>query len=239
MALEIIVTGLQRSGTVYMAKLLTSLGLVCGHESIFTPDGLSGVYARLRGKRKIETSIISYEKKLDDDWFDASLQVADSSYLAAPYLSFFDAKIIHIVRNPLYVISSIFYDAAFWSDPRQEPYREYVFKHLQHLQKVKCDMERLMIYYVEWNELIECNYKNLPYLRYTVEQEPDDNLFNFLGFTPKENIFNDKKSNSWQMRSHNFTYKDLPRGKARNQFLDIIEKYGYLEACGKRPLITM
>lgn len=237
--LKFVVTGLQRSGTVYMAKLLSSLGIMCGHESIFTTDGLSGAFARLNHKIKVETSVISFEKKFNEIWFNPDVQIADSSYLAAPYLSFFDVKIIHLVRNPLHVISSIFFDAAFWSDPRQEPYKNYVYKHLHHLQKVKCDMERLMIYYVEWNEMIECNYKKLPYLRCCVEQQPDENLFSFLNTSPVVNYYDNKKSNSWELRTFNFTYKDLPKGKARNNFIDMIERYGYLDVCGKRPIITM
>ena len=33
--LDFLVTGTGRCGTVYMAELLTSLGIPCGHESLF------------------------------------------------------------------------------------------------------------------------------------------------------------------------------------------------------------
>jgi LPS sulfotransferase NodH len=45
--LKFLVTGSGRSGTNYMSRFLTSVGIMCGHESIFTHDGITEAIYRL------------------------------------------------------------------------------------------------------------------------------------------------------------------------------------------------
>jgi hypothetical protein len=79
--LRYVVLSTGHSGTGYAAKLLTSAGVPCGHESIFTRNGVVG---------------------------RPSLQ-ADSSFHAVGYLDHpicQGAKLVHLVRHPLKVIRS-------------------------------------------------------------------------------------------------------------------------------------
>ena len=83
-------TGTGRCGTTYMARLLTSLGIMCGHEAIFNYDGILKANLRLQGKLNIKTSHVSSHDILTDtpieSWHDPETAIAESSYLAAPFL---------------------------------------------------------------------------------------------------------------------------------------------------------
>lgn len=73
-----IVTGCGRSGTGYMAQVLTSAHVPCGHERLFQGKG---------------------DAKLEPD-------SVDSSWFAAPFVRDRDAMVIHQVREPMAVVSS-------------------------------------------------------------------------------------------------------------------------------------
>jgi len=144
--LEYLIVGTPRSGTAYMARLLTEAGKPCGHESIF---GLGGeVFAKQRltslhnGTAKsfqfnkqdfvrrnkseyITTSHCSIERKFGnisiiDNYLDDILSItADSSFMSAPFLRaqyLADTKIIHVIRNPLLVINSLVNYCGFFHD---------------------------------------------------------------------------------------------------------------------------
>src|SRR5690606_17811422 len=75
--MRVLITGTGRCGTGWMARALTAAGAPCGHEAAFT--------ARRHG---------------DCDW------VAESSWLAAPYLDRLDGVyVVHLVRDPLKTIA--------------------------------------------------------------------------------------------------------------------------------------
>ena len=79
--LEYIATGTGRCGTRYVSRVLSEVGIPCGHESIFQPKG-----------------IVKNDR----------LQ-ADSSWLAAPYLNHdiaLNVPVIHVKRHPVDVVSS-------------------------------------------------------------------------------------------------------------------------------------
>ena len=100
--LKFLVTGSGRSGTNYMCRFLTSVNVMCGHESIFTYEGITEAIYRLHDPKLVSTSICSTLDKTS--WFDPQKQIAESSYLAAPYLDdpiLEDTKILHLIRNPL------------------------------------------------------------------------------------------------------------------------------------------
>lgn len=133
--LDYVVTATARSGTAYMARLLSQVGIPCGHETIF---GLGGKQvAELRLKRlgegtatsrssghdylrrhyceHITLSQCSTERRFGlttiiDHYVDPLTIVADSSFMSAPFLTsplLADSKIIHVVRNPIKVINSM------------------------------------------------------------------------------------------------------------------------------------
>ena len=118
--LKYLVTGTGKCGTVFMARFLTSLGIPCGHESIFDWKGYKWAEKRLANKERIElsnTSKSSYHPQAVpgqrivqlEKWIDINELEAESSYMAAPFLGrdiLKDVTIIHIVRNPIKVVNS-------------------------------------------------------------------------------------------------------------------------------------
>ncbi len=123
---KVIITGAPRSGTGFVAKLLTEAGFYCGHEQLY------GFGAGLRVKN----------------------QKAESSWLAVPYLKK-HKKIIHIVRNPLKVIGSMIGGRFLESEMVEvNPWTQFAFKHLPSLKNYQ-GVERYVYFYVKWNKRIE------------------------------------------------------------------------------------
>lgn len=133
--LDYVVTGTARSGTAYMARLLSQVGIPCGHETIFGFAGKPLAEARLndleQGKattrdfeldfkgrnvsKCITLSRCSTERRfangiIIDNYIDPLTIVADSSFMSAPFLAssmLSDSKIIHVIRNPINTINSM------------------------------------------------------------------------------------------------------------------------------------
>ena len=59
MNLKYLVTGTGRCGTVYMARILTSIGIPCGHETIFDYRGTRGARKRLFGEEQLRLSFVA------------------------------------------------------------------------------------------------------------------------------------------------------------------------------------
>lgn len=85
---DFVVTGTGRCGTGYMAQVLTDLGVPCGHEQVWTDQGVRP-QPQLAG---------------------------DASWMAIPDLDSYRGTVIHLVRNPLDVINSLV-GIKFFSDP--------------------------------------------------------------------------------------------------------------------------
>jgi len=233
--LKYLVTGTGRCGTVYMARLLSSLGIMCGHESIFTFDGLSQAKNRLLGKSRITLSgcciyDIKKKEKIASDWFKPKDIIADSSYLAAPFLKeeiLKDTKIIHLVRNPIKVISSQVLDAHFFKFPNQKQllWQEFVLIHFPELADIKDQIERACYFYVVWNNLI-ANSKESFFHR--VEDGLTDDLCGFLDIKKKQiETLLSCETNSWGIRKRDLSYDEIPSGKIKNAFIEQVYKYGY------------
>jgi hypothetical protein len=85
-ALQYVVVGTGYCGTKYAAELLSSVGILCGHESLFLPRGLVAEHVRRKDWRELR---------------------AESSAFAGPYLHtpmLRGAVIIHLVRHPILVL---------------------------------------------------------------------------------------------------------------------------------------
>ncbi len=136
--LHYLVTGTGRSGTVYLANVLTAAGIPCGHESIFTPGGIKEARARLKGTSPIEVSWISRESC--GNWMPCPADlVAESSYLAAPYLRdrlLQGTRIIHAVRNPMQVINSFVVGLRYFREPfPTDIWHEFIWNHLPEMRR--------------------------------------------------------------------------------------------------------
>lgn len=194
--LKYIVTGTGRCGTVYMAKLLTSLGIPCGHETIFDYDGIDAAKTRILEPVSLSIShLSSIEYIPEKDQFVSSESwlenindiVADSSYMAAPFLSEFNAKIIHVIRNPIRVINSFTNHLDYFE--KKEPTNKWEKFIYDILPELKCEMtqyERASLFYVLWNDLIEEKSQ----IRMKIEEKPNE----LLSFLKKDNSVNYSKN---------------------------------------------
>lgn len=123
-----IATGVGRSGTGYLAALLTSSGIPAGHEMFFhspvhapgTPDE----YCR-------------------STW-------SDVSWLAAPHLRrFAEFPVIHLIRNPIAVIRSIARTGLF---TRPGAHAKWAALHVDYPAD---PLDAAIVHWIEWNRLIE------------------------------------------------------------------------------------
>jgi hypothetical protein len=228
--LRYVVTGTGRSGTVYLANLLTKCGVPCGHESIFTPWGLEEARARLEGRTEAHVSAISRESC--GDWAPNPRElVADSSYMAAPFLDqpiLQEATILHIVRHPLDVINSFVVGLGYfqqWIPP--DPWHHFIYTHVPELRLEYHPLERAALYYLRWNQMIEKRSRGKAYFFCPVERVTE-RLFPYLGKPcPDASLLTDRKVNTRMTGKPEYTIHDIPAGSIRNQVCDMGERYGY------------
>ena len=238
MNLKYLITGTGRCGTVYMARLLTSIGIPCGHETIFDYRGTRGARKRLIGEEPLRLSFVAstnYDIQQNKfhpiDWLpDVSMIVAESSYMAAPFLRcdlLKDAKIIHVVRNPVDVVSSFCNHIDYFSNtpnPGNLVYETFIYRHIKKLKVKMPQYDRAALYYLRWNEMIE-NQK--PDFFFRVEDDPKD-LLKFLGVPDDVEYFKDKKANTLKKKdSLGFNWTQIESRQIRKEFIEVSKKYGY------------
>lgn len=239
MNLKCIVTGTGRSGSVYAARLLTSLGMPCGHESIFDWQNENSIRERLENPHK---RILSHCSTFDlqnqtqiDQWVNPTKTVAESSYLAVPclhWLKLAEIPIVHIVRDPIKVVTSFVNEFKYFefNHPNQEnPYNKNgwenkIYEFLPSLNKISTPMERACYFYTKWNETIEQTQNNRPYFFSQLESLSIKNLCNFLNLTFHEQYFKNTKINSKRSTDINFQIRP---GEVADIFFEICKKYGY------------
>jgi hypothetical protein len=226
--LKYIVTGTGRCGTLFMANLLTSMGFPCTHEAIFTPEGME------RARRVIEKSepAISSSISRGDNLSDYELDiVADSSYMAAPFLGEFDTKVIHIVRNPQRVISSMMSESfmnfmnSYPTDMEEFPehltHEEFMYGHVEELWREIPQLDRCCMFYVRWNQMIEKSGKVAIFHRI---EDGSDKIKDFFGY--KGDCYNNTKCNS--KPSSEWSINDVRSRSIRKELLDMMGRYGYI-----------
>lgn len=217
MELKYLVVGTGRCGSVYMAGFLSYLGISCGHESIFTTEGISEAIQRITGKSQIKTSQCSINA-INSDWFNPQTQIAESSYMAVPYLNHSILKqtqIIHLIRNPLLVLSSWILDVKIFS--RLAPYRNFILQHAPRMREEKTEIEKIARYIIDWNKMIE---RGSPKIVIKIEDYPYEQLLNFLGKS-SNCLPKNSKINSWGKRTRNLTFEDIPNGNTKNEFIEL------------------
>jgi tetratricopeptide (TPR) repeat protein len=196
----IVITGTGRCGTGYMANLLTSAGLPCGHENIF--------------------SLTINKGNLMDNG-----KANDSSWLAAPLLRsscFNEAAIIHAVRHPLDTIES-FRAIKFFTE--KNLFYLYVERVLPELKML--DPDRAPFYFfIEWTKMILKYEDDERYIRQKVEDDPVS-LIKRLGGNIT-NLYSDTKYNTRRSDKirEELTVHEIPN-EYKTEFLEISEKIGY------------
>jgi hypothetical protein len=228
--LQVIVTGTGRSGTVYFANLLTRVGIPCGHESLFTPWGLDEAIARLEGRHGVDVSAISRESC--GEWCPNPQEVvADSSYMAAPWLDqdlLKEVPVIHVVRHPLKVINSFVVGLNYFKDwVPADVWHHFMYTHIPELRLDYTPLERAALYYVRWNQMIERKASNRPYLFCQLEHITEK-LFDFLGVTcPDDSVLGARNVNSRMVGKSRHRFEEIPEGPIRDELEMLAERYGY------------
>ncbi len=142
-----LVTGAGRSGTGYIANVLSALGRQTGHEEIFEPKKLQ------------DAEELLWPPEIP----------GESSWLGAPYIDALPAGtvVLHQVREPVANVRSSlrihFFRSPSW-------YRSFAEQHAPSLL-VGSEAERCMRYWLEWNRMAERAREKpqLEYFRYRLE----------------------------------------------------------------------
>jgi hypothetical protein len=225
--LKYIVTGTGRCGTLFMANFLTSMGFPCTHEAIFTPEGVDKAKRVLKQDEPAISSRISRGDNLSD--YELKI-VAESSYMAAPFLKQFDAEVIHVVRNPAGVVASMIGDSFrnfTNSHPTHIPdfpdhilYEEFMYEHVNELRGEMPQIDRCCLFYIRWNEMIEKSGRVI--FRHRIEDGTEElkSLFKFDGECYYNTKCNSKPSSSW-------SFSDIQSKSIKNELFDIMSRYGY------------
>ena len=152
--LRYIVTGTGRSGTVGLASALSNVGIPCSHERFFNGNSLEEAL-RLMEINGGENSLCSQHCGLPGQ---TDRVVAESSYMAAPYLDapcFAGATIIHAVRNPWKVILSFLNNIQFFRGQPEHEHEQFIYSVLPRLHEIDNPVDRAVYYYIYWNRMIE------------------------------------------------------------------------------------
>lgn len=215
-----------------MARFLTSLGIPCGHESIFDWNGLEIALRRLQGQEPKVLSVISQENCHAPEWVDPESIEAESSYMAAPYLDHDVLRktvIIHLVRHPVKVVNSFCNYHGYFQDPKQykEDWEGFIYSHLPDLTDPSLThYDRACLYYVLWNEMIEHKLAFRGFFFHRIENDPSQ-VADFLDMTMPPTAFNDNSINTLKKACKPFDVRLISSQEIKKRFMDIGERYGY------------
>ena len=214
MDMELVVVGTPRSGTVYMSKVLTELGIPCGHETIFNENGIS------EDRNSWKLSSLSLETT--GSWVDPQNIVADSSYFAVPFLNQLNCKKIHVVRNPLKVIRSLSYGINYFSNSvPSNKWEKFIYNYLPELNKDMSQLERTCLFYVSWNKMIKSDFM------YKLE---DDLILltDYLKIPFKEvKVSNKTNTFTYEKVRKPLFLEDIPNGEIKNLFINYCVELNY------------
>ena len=250
--LKYLVVGTGRCGTVFAARVLTSLGINCGHECCFDWRGIDYAKAKLMGAIPIHTSETSMYQYQNGEhhpiarWLNEDEIVAESSYMAAPFIRdqcFQNTKFIHVVRNPVHVVNSFIKYLAYFQQRHPavwqpaKKYETFIYSHCDELYLDMSQEERAALYVVRWNQMIERNLEGKDFLFHRSEDDLRP-LIDFVGGDPEIRVFNDRKINSLEKRVPRFTLDSLPNGNIKEEFIALGKKYGYLMSQESEMFLT-
>jgi len=228
-----VVAGCSRSGTTYMAKLLSALGFLCGHERIFNIWRIAGI-----GNLSEPMTF----------FFEKDAKQGDASFLSIPYLDQLPQGtiVLHQIRNPLEVIRSHM-GIRFFSDPyvpsiylaNEHPEILAFFRtHCPEILESDTEIGRCMRYWYHWNRLAERAESNpgLNYLRYRVEEMDTRMLSQILSLISEpvngldlDHVLNAiSKSTNTRPRDNSWSWDNLPSGEDKDRVLELSRAYGYL-----------
>lgn len=228
---KFVVTGCSRSGTKYMAKLLSEIGHKCSHERIFN-------FYRFR-------TLTGQQENFFKDFTELQGDSSSDAVLFFNELPF-GTIILHQVRHPISVIRSLM-GIRFFADPYQPSiYLSPDHKEeLQFMEKYICPMvfkdtnelARCMRYWVAWNQMAQlAEYSDgLQYFRYRVEDLPLElfrKIVTLIGGNCGDDVLNlalasVSRSTNTRLRNNSISWKTLPQGGEKDAVEQLAIEYGY------------
>jgi len=236
--LKYLITGTGRSGTVYMARLFTSVGILCGHETIFDNQGIDVAKRRLSGEVDLilsECSTTKFNPETDTCenicWHpNVNNIVADSSYMAAPFLNdeiFNSTSVIHVVRNPLNVINSFCNKLNYFekTDPTDQ-YEQFIFNYAPELKMNMPQYDRAALFYIRWNQMIEINNPNFVFKI----EDNTDLVLEFLKITSGTECYKDTNTNVFKKSKDEVfsKFSQIESVEIKSELIKMASKYGYV-----------
>jgi hypothetical protein len=227
-----VIAGCSRSGTTYMAKLMSELGFPCGHERIFN-------IWRICNIENFSDPMTAFR--------DPDAKQGDASFLSIPYLDQLPAGtvVLHQIRNPLKVIQSHM-GIRFFADPyvpsmnlaEEHPQiLNFIRVHCAKIMEADTEIGRCMRYWYLWNRFAERARHNpsLIYMQYRVEDIDIALLGNIIQKiapdfrTDKypEVLQSISKRTNTRARDDSWTLNRLPSGKDKDQVIETARSYGY------------
>lgn len=191
-----------RAGSMFMAHLLTGIGIPCAHEGFFRTEGF---------KRRFH-------------------YLGDSSWLAVPYLEDGalkrDVPVIHQVRHPLEVITSL-YGTRFFDPERADSYRHFARAHFQTTGE---ELRDCMRWWTQWNR--RCEQLASITVRVEDTEECLPTVLECIGRDPVSDwrgvsrALIAQKVNTRARRE--VAFKDLPCSRDREEMVTVAARYGYV-----------
>lgn len=126
---HLLIVGTGRSGTGYVAQLLTLAGLPCTHEGVYHPDSVLG----------LEPIIWQGD--------------AEASWLAVPALPLRDTTTVLVLRHPLAVVRSRVALGRFADAKPQDDYEEVVHRATPEVFDQPTPAARALDHWIAWNQL--------------------------------------------------------------------------------------
>lgn len=214
-----------------MARFLTSVGIPCGHESIFDWRGYKWAEKRLAEEEPLDISFVSKAKYDGKEWRDIDQWInldniqAESSYMSAPFLGeeiLEGVPVIHVVRNPIKVVNSFCnYIDYFKKGEGTNSYEQLIYRHIPELKEEMPQYDRACLYYVRWNQMIERHDAFF----YKIEDGPQL-LLDFLGTSGDH--FDDRNVNTLRKPCNKrFAANQIENKEIQDEFMEMGTRYGY------------
>lgn len=199
---KFVVASAGRSGSGTVARALTAAELPCGHEEVFNPYGV----------------------------VDGLGFLGESSWLGVPALAAMAAAgrpVVHLVRHPLAVISSLV-AMRFFTDTDHEPYAGFARKWATDVLPAD-DLTAACRFWVNWNAQIR-TYATFQFKIEDVDLAWGALLSHLEGYGLVGSILKPHIDADYNRSDHGprLSWDDLPSGEVHNVRLSA-KRYGYAE----------
>jgi len=219
----LLVTGTGRCGTGYLSKVLSSVGVRCTHEGIFSPHKNPVGEIMPEGMADDEDILYRVRTRMahpEWEWH------AESSWLAAPYLDRAELQkltVVHLVREPKKTIDSMCRQGGLGHEKIGGRFYQFSVSNVPESLNIEPCGARMAYFYTRWNEMIESHAD----IRWRVEDDVTG-LLDLLGIDWQgKEVFSNTRYNSRQGYFESDVDLDALSDPIRSDLRTMTERYGY------------